>query len=190
SRRENCPREGADAASPVDAHRGGRYREGWRYAVRGTASARATMSLPALPRVRAPILFGVLALLFAILVGRTFYLQWVDNDFLQERGAARFSREIELPAHRGQIVDRFGEALAISTPVKSLWTFPGQFEATPAQLASLARLVETTPQRLSARVSAAEDFAFVVRQIAPETAARAMALNIKGLNEQTEYRRY
>ena len=96
--------------------------------MRGTASARATMSLPALPRARAPILFGVLALLFAILVGRTFYLQWVDNDFLQERGAARFSREIELPAHRGQIVDRFGEALAISTPVKSLWTFPGQFE--------------------------------------------------------------
>jgi len=159
--------------------------------VRGTASARATMSLPALPRARAPILFGVLALLFAILVGRTFYLQWVDNDFLQERGAARFSREIELPAHRGQIVDRFGEALAISTPVKSLWTFPGQFEATPADRTALARVLETTPQRLSARISAAgEDFTVLARQIAPETAARAMALKIKGLNEQTEYRRY
>src|SRR5205823_2918101 len=159
---------------------------------RGGASmtTRPTAPLPELPRVRAPVLFGVLALLFAILVGRTFYLQWLDNDFLQERGAARFSREIELAAHRGQIVDRFGEALAISTPVKSLWSFPGQFEATPSALASLARLIETTPQRLSARVSAADDFIFVARQIAPETAVRAMALKIKGLNEQTEYRRY
>ena len=123
------------------------------------ASVRGKTMISPLPRMRAPMLFGGLALLFAVLAGRTLYLQWLDNGFLQERGAARFSREIELPAHRGQIIDRFGEALAISTPVKSLWTFPGQFEATPAQLASLARLVETTPQRLSARVSAAEDFA-------------------------------
>ena len=155
-----------------------------------SASARVAPP-PALPHVRALALFGVLALLFAILVGRTFYLQWVDNGFLQERGAARFSREIELPAHRGRIVDRFGEALAISTPVKSLWTFPGQFEATPSELAALARVLETTPQRLSGRIAAAgEDFIVLARQIAPETAARAMALKIKGLNEQTEYRRY
>ena len=56
--------------------------------MRSKATAGTTMPLPALPRMRALALFGVLALLFAILVGRTFYLQWVDNDFLQERGAA------------------------------------------------------------------------------------------------------
>ena len=152
---------------------------------------RADATLPDLPRTRAPVLFGALAALFALLAGRSLYLQWLDNDFLQERGAARFSREIELPAHRGRIVDRLGEALAISTPVKSLWVFPGQVEATPSQLAALARILETTPQRLSARIkSGGDDFTFIARQIAPETAARAMALNMKGLNEQNEYRRY
>ena len=146
---------------------------------------------PALPQVRAPALFGFLAVLFAVLTGRTFYLQWVDNDFLQERGAARFAREMELPAHRGRIVDRNGSALAISTPVKSLWTFRGQFDATAAELGALARVLETTPQRLGARVSAGgEEFTVLARQIAPETADRAMALKIKGLNEETEYRRY
>src|SRR5438874_4894717 len=144
-----------------------------------------------LPQIRAPALFGALAVLFAVLAGRTFYLQWVDNGFLQERGAARFSRAMELPAHRGRIVDRNGSALAISTPVKSLWTFPGQFEATSAERAALARVLETTPQRLSARVSAGgEDLTVLARQIAPEAAVRAMALKIKGLNEETEYRRY
>ena len=78
-----------------------------------------------LSRVRALVLFGALALLFAVLLGRSLYLQWIDNDFLQEQGAARFSRQLEIPAHRGRIVDRFGDALAISTPVKSLWAFPG-----------------------------------------------------------------
>ena len=145
---------------------------------------------PVLPQVRAPALFGFLALLFAVLAGRTFYLQWLDNGFLQERGAARFSREMELPAHRGRIVDRNGSALAISTPVKSLWTFPGQFGATAAELGALARVLETTPQQLAARLKGDGEFTFVAKQLAPQTAERALAIGIQGLNEQNEYRRY
>ncbi len=143
-----------------------------------------------LSRPRALALFGGLALLFAILLGRSLHLQWFDNGFLQGQGAARSSRALEIPAHRGRIVDRFGDALAISTPVKSLWAFPEQFAAAPAELAALARVLDTTPQKLEARLKADEDFAFLARGAAPETAARAMALRIKGLNEQNEYRRY
>jgi cell division protein FtsI (penicillin-binding protein 3) len=143
-----------------------------------------------LPRFRAPVVFGVLALLFAGLAGRSLYLQWIDNEFLQEQGSARHSRALEVPAHRGRVVDRFGEALALSTPVKTLWAFPGKFEANPQQLAELARILETTPQRLRARLAADEDFAFIAKQIPPEMAARAMALKIAGLHDQNEYRRY
>jgi cell division protein FtsI (penicillin-binding protein 3) len=143
-----------------------------------------------LPRTRALVVFGALALLFTILVGRSLYLQWLENDFLQSQGAARFSREIEVPAHRGRIVDRNGAALAISTPVKSLWVFRDRVEATPAELASLARILETTPGELASRLEGDGEFAFVARQLAPETAERAMKLGIKGLNEQNEYRRY
>ena len=145
---------------------------------------------PAIPGGRAAILFGGLALLFAMLAIRSLYLQWVDNAFLQERGAARYSRDLELPAHRGRIVDRHGDPLAVSTPVKSLWAFPDKFEATPAQLAELARILETTPQKLTARLDAIDDFAFLARQIAPEASDRAMALRIKGLHDQNEYRMF
>jgi len=140
--------------------------------------------------IRAMVAFGALATLFAVLLGRAVYLQWFNNDFLQEQGAARFSRELEVPAHRGRIVDRFGDALAISTPVKSLWAFPDRFSATPAEMTALARVLESTPQKLAARLGAGEDYAVIARQIAPETAERAMALRIKGLNEQIEYRRF
>jgi len=143
-----------------------------------------------LPRTRALVLFGALALLFAVLVGRSLYLQWVENDFLQGQGAARFSREIEVPAHRGRIVDRNGAALAISTPVRSLWVFRDQINATPSELAALSRVLETTPRELASRLAGDGEFAFVARQLAPETAEHAMKLGIKGLNEQNEYRRY
>ncbi|MCC7325895.1 MAG: penicillin-binding protein 2 [Burkholderiales bacterium] len=129
-------------------------------------------------------------MLFVSLIVRSVYLQWIDNEFLQSQGSARHSRDLEVPAHRGRIVDRSGEALAVSTPVKSLWAFPDKFESTPEQLAALAKILDTTPQRIKARLDANEDFAFLARQIAPETSARAMALSIHGLHDQNEYRRY
>jgi len=143
-----------------------------------------------LPRFRAPIVFGALLLVFAVLAGRSIYLQWFDNEFLQEQGSARYSRALEVPAHRGRILDRLGEPLAISTPVKSLWVFPAKFEATPAQLGSLAKVLEVNPQALARKVDSGEDFAYIAKQLSPEVAERAMALKIAGLNEHQEYRRY
>ncbi|CAG0948611.1 cell division protein FtsI (penicillin-binding protein 3) [Burkholderiales bacterium] len=145
---------------------------------------------PAISGVRAAVLFGGLALLFALLGGRSLYLQWFDNAFLQERGAARYSRELELPAHRGRIVDRHGEALAVSTPVKSLWAFPGQLEMTDDDFARLARLVDVRPAVLKKRVDDADNFVYLAKLLSPEVAERALALRIRGLNEETAFRRY
>jgi cell division protein FtsI (penicillin-binding protein 3) len=156
---------------------------------RGTRYGRAPDTLT-LPRLRAPLVFGAFALLFAALVARSVYLQSFDNEFLQGQGTARHSRELEEPAHRGRIVDRSGEALALSTPVKSLWAFPDKLDATPTELAALAAILETTPQKLSAKLDANEEFAYLAKQIAPEVAERAMALRIKGLHDQNEYRRF
>ena len=140
--------------------------------------------------MRAPIVFGVLALLFVGLVGRSLYLQWIDNEFLQEQGSARYSRELEVPAHRGRIVDRFGEPLAISTPVKSLWAFPDKFEATPDAARAARAHARDDAAAARAQLDAHEDFVFLAQQIAPERRERAMALRIKGLHDQNEYRRY
>jgi hypothetical protein len=148
-------------------------------------AARATPRRSTLPRFRARALFGALGLLFVVLLGRSLYLQWSTTTSCRRRARRASRAQMELPAHRGRIVDRFGDALAISTPVKSLWTFPDQFDATPAELAALARVLETTPQKLAARVKADEDFAFLARQIPPETAERAMALRIKGSTSRT-----
>ena len=144
---------------------------------------------------RAPLVFGAAASGWCfgcvVLLGRSLWLQWMDNDFLQSRARSRFCRAIEVPAHRGRIVDRFGDALAISTPVKSLWVFRDRIEATPEQLRELARVLETTPQRrLHDAAMRQREFAVSRAPARPETAERALALGIQGLNEQNEYRRY
>ncbi len=52
---------------------------------------------------------------FAGLVARSFYLQAVNNDFLQKKGESRYERVIDMSATRGRIVDRHGDVLAVST---------------------------------------------------------------------------
>jgi cell division protein FtsI (penicillin-binding protein 3) len=155
-----------------------------------SAALKQPVPVPALPRLRAPLVFGILLLLFIALVARSLYLQWIDNAFLQEQGSSRHSREIEVPAHRGRIVDRAGEPLAISTPVKSIWALPGQVEIAPGKLALLAQALETTPQALAKKLDDGSDFVFLAKQVPPEVAGRVAALRIKGIHDQNEYRRF
>ena len=83
---------------------------------RASIAVRRAAPVPALPRSRAPVVFGILLLLFGALIARSLYLQWIDNAFLQGQGSSRYSREIEVPAHRGRIVDRSGELASLVSP--------------------------------------------------------------------------
>jgi cell division protein FtsI (penicillin-binding protein 3) len=154
-----------------------------------TTHSRATWT-PKLPRLRAPLVFGGLLVLLVGLLGRSLYLQRIDNVFLQEQGSSRYSREIDVPAHRGRIVDRFGDPLAISTPVKAVWAWPDQVVATPEQLRALAAALEMTPAALNQKLAQGGDFVYVKKPVAPEVADRAAALKIKGVHDETEYWRY
>ncbi len=144
-----------------------------------------------LPTWRARLVLMVLLAAFAVLAGRSVYLQAVDNDFLQMKGESRFSRVLEVPATRGRILDRNGEAVAISTPVKSIWAIPEDVRITPAQLKKLAAVLRTDPEELGNRLADTKrDFVYLKRQISPEQAENVVELGLEGIFSQREYRRY
>src|SRR6478752_9357963 len=95
-----------------------------------------------LPARRARVLIGMILTCFGALSARAMYLQVWQNDFLQQEGASRFTRTLELPAHRGMITDRYGEPLAISTPVESVWASPADADLTANQRHKLAALLD------------------------------------------------
>jgi len=151
----------------------------------------AAPALVRLPVWRARFVLAGLVAAFAVIAGRSLYLQAMRTEFLQEKGEARYSRVLEVPATRGRILDRNGEALAISTPVQSVWAIPGDVQAPPAQLRKLAALLGLEPRELRRRLEdRARDFVYLRRQIAPETAARVARLGIEGVYQHREYRRY
>ena len=143
-----------------------------------------------LPLWRSRLLLALIAGGFLVLAGRAVYLQGLNNDFLQQKGESRYSRVLEISATRGKITDRHGEALAISTPVKSVWAIPEEVQFSTQQRAKLAALLEMPPREIDKRLNDATAFVYLKRQIPPEVAERVSALHIPGLFQNQEYRRY
>jgi cell division protein FtsI (penicillin-binding protein 3) len=143
-----------------------------------------------LPLWRSRLLLALIAGGFLVLAGRAVYLQGLNNDFLQQKGESRYSRVLEISANRGRITDRHGEALAISTPVKSVWAIPEEIQYSSQQRAKLAALLELPPLEIDKRLNESTSFVYLKRQIPPEVADRVSELRIAGLFQNREYRRY
>jgi cell division protein FtsI (penicillin-binding protein 3) len=144
-----------------------------------------------LPAWRRRTLLIALLLCFIVLLGRSVYLQGMRTDFLQQKGDARYSRTLTLSAHRGMITDRNGEALAISTPVESVWASPPDVTISPEQLNSLAQLLHIKPAEVSKKLGNSErEFVYLKRRMPPEEAVRVMQLGVPGVFLQREYRRF
>ncbi|HQR51747.1 MAG TPA: penicillin-binding protein 2 [Burkholderiales bacterium] len=133
----------------------------------------------------------VLLAAFAVLLGRAVYLQGLNNDFLRERGEARYARVLEMTAHRGIITDRHGEPLAVSTAVESVWASPDDVQVAPEQERQLAKLLGLSAAELRKRLEEkSRDFVYLRRQMPPDEAATVMRLHVPGIFLQREYRRY
>jgi len=140
---------------------------------------------------RARLVLAVLLAGMGVLLGRSLYLQGVHNEFLQAKGESRYARVLEVPATRGRIADRNGNLLAVSTPVSSIWALPSDAsQLEPGQLRQLAQLLEMNVTDLNARITGGRDFVFLRRQVSPELAGKVAALNLPGIYQQKEFRRY
>ncbi len=128
----------------------------------------------------------------ALLLWRGLDLTLTHKDFLQNQGDARYLRVVAMPAHRGIVLDRNAEPLAVSTPVDSVWVNPGELATQRARWPALARLLDLTPQSIERLLAGRMDreFLYLRRHVEPGLAARVLALKIPGVALQREYRRY
>ena len=84
------------------------------------------------------IVIGMLALCSLAVCWRIVELHVLDEGFLKNQGDKRSVRHVPIPAHRGQITDRNGEPLAVSTPVLTIWANPTQLIKHPDRWPELA----------------------------------------------------
>jgi cell division protein FtsI (penicillin-binding protein 3) len=143
------------------------------------------------PAWRRRLLLVCVLLGFVALLGRSLYLQSFHKRFLQEKGDARYNRTLVLPSQRGKITDRYGELLAISSPVESVWANPSDVKIDANQTKKIAGLLGLKIDVVNKKLAKSErEFVYLKRRISPELAAEVMKLGVPGIYLQREYKRY
>ncbi|MGD8741789.1 MAG: penicillin-binding transpeptidase domain-containing protein [Granulosicoccaceae bacterium] len=142
--------------------------------------------------LRRHFVFGLLLLVAIALIWRLVDLQVLRKDFLQGQGDARALRVVSMSAHRGMVLDRHGEPLAISTPVDSIWMNPRDVQFEGKQRLHLAKLLGMDSDSLQSLLATRKgrEFVYLKRRVHPDLARDVMALKIPGIALQREYRRY
>ena len=143
-------------------------------------------------RPRLYALAVVLGLCGMALVVRAVDLQFVDSEFYQQQGDARFLRDLPIATSRGAITDRNGEPLAVSSPVESIWVNPKELLHSTERFAELATALQIDQDVLESRISqrAEREFVYLRRHMNPDEAAAILALEIPGVYAQREFRRF
>jgi cell division protein FtsI (penicillin-binding protein 3) len=138
-------------------------------------------------------LVRILFVLFvAVLCWRLADLQILNPEFLRNQGDARHLRQVPVAAHRGMLLDRQGEPLAISTPVNSVWLNPQDVSADHPRLGQLADKLDIPLSFIRDRINGnqSREFAYLKRRVTPELAQAVKSLEIHGVYLQREYKRY
>lgn len=145
--------------------------------------------------IRRKLLLGTMLTAMLALVGRAVYLQVLDTEFLQDKGDLQHVGVVDVPAYRGQIKDRNGEPLAISTPVQSIWVNPRQLkDAEQDKIGQMASILSVPEKDLRNQLkkdkTAGKRFVYLKRQINPDLAEKVKALEITGVYFEQAFKRY
>ena len=135
--------------------------------------------------------FAVWALAIQV---RLIYLQVVRHDHYTARAERQHRRTIEIPAKRGEILDRNDRVMAYSVDADSIYAVPSEIEHPQRVVAALCGVLSDCDRAFRAtlleRFKRKRAFAWVSRQVSPEEARRVAALDLEGIGFSKESRRY
>ncbi|WP_231878845.1 penicillin-binding protein 2 [Oleiphilus sp. HI0125] len=137
-------------------------------------------------------LLAILCLVVLTLMGRAVHLHIFEQSFLSHQGDVRSIRLERLDAHRGTISDRYGEPLAISAAVETIYANPTQVKLGDEEYAQLAAALGVNKRWLKRRLESNRDkqFVYLKRKAAPHEAQQALQLGFSGIYSRREYKRF
>ena len=138
-------------------------------------------------RLRAGLI--VIGAVLLVLAGRLVQLQGLEATAYAAQAERQRIRKVELPAGRGQIVDRNGVALALSVDARALYADPKLVTDAAGVAARLAPLLKLPVADLRERLQRHTRFVYLARGLDPQLAHRIIELRLAGLATLPETRR-
>jgi len=121
-------------------------------------------------RTRIGVLCGLLVTIFTGFEWRLIELQVTQHDYYSLKAAEKHSTYSPIPAHRGRILDRNGEELAVNIPVRTVIA-DGTHISNPLALATLAApYLEMSVSELVEKLSTTRPYVVIRKEVSQEKA--------------------
>ena len=118
----------------------------------------------------------------ALVVGaRAVQLQVLQGDRLMRLGQRQHLKESIVLPKRGAVIDRTGEALALSLESQSVYARPHRIQNVENVSRKLANALNLRVAEVKQKITAAKPFVWIKRQITSPEAEKIQALNIDGI---------
>ncbi len=145
-------------------------------------------------RARALLLGGGLLICFGAVLARAAKVQLLDRSRLSRLQRDQTRRELEWAPRRGMIVDRRGEALAVTRDVDSVFADPSAFESSRARdraAAQLASALRMEKRKVLEKLTQGDRrFVWIKRKVDEAQAERVRALALDGVELVKEPKRF
>ncbi len=131
--------------------------------------------------------------LFVFLLGWSAKVQIAESDELSAKAEQRFYRTSEIPAYRGEIRDRFGNPLAVSSPVFRVVVNPKLFVNGCQAYEDVAQILGLNVSEFKREVQnrSKAQYYSVMREVMPEQKKDLESLSCgRGIQYEREYKRY
>jgi cell division protein FtsI (penicillin-binding protein 3) len=131
-----------------------------------------------------------MAMAFGGVAARLAFVQGVSWRQYTAAGESQRLRHVQLPAERGSIVDRNGDALAMTMSQPTVWANPRLVTDPAAEARQLAFVLGRDERTLRDRLTASGSFEYIARKIDDRTAAAVKRLNLPGVALIEEPKRF
>jgi cell division protein FtsI (penicillin-binding protein 3) len=147
--------------------------------------------------MRFVLLAGIFLFWVGVIAVRLVWLQVFEHATYVERASRQQERTFEVAPRRGVLYDRNLQELAMTVLADSIYAVPSEITDKEDTARQLARIVHVDPsdtftaaKAIDERLENFRNFAWVARKVTPEEAARVASLNLKGIYDQKEFKRY
>ena len=139
---------------------------------------------------RVGLMFASFVALLAVILVRAAWLQAVEGSEYRADARSQQTEMVNVPGVRGAILDRNGNALALSEDAASVFATPYQVENPPQAAAQLARVLKVDGAGLLERLANPDSgFEYLARKVDLPTAEKVQELRLEGIGLLPDSRR-
>lgn len=136
------------------------------------------------------ILYMGLLFIVVLFLVRLVYLQIIKNQFFKEKSSGQLTKVITIQPHRGNILDRRGNKLAMSQEAYSIYATPHKITNKKRVAETLAPILRVSSHSLLKKIDKPYAFVWLKRRVLPSLNETIQSLKLSGISSIQEEKRY